>query len=312
VLPIQAVARRDYSGPIEISLVGHPSLSGSVTITAAAPPAPNLPLAVMTIRDSGKSPIGASTARLQAKATINGKVETTFVDILPIIRQNMQNLPFPPRGGATDLTASIIDPPFRVTAKYATPEGARGTPINLVVTAERSTGFAEEISFAPAALPPNVTAAVKPIAKGAKEVTFPLNAAAAAPLGPSNVILIAKAKVAGKDFSLPFSAPLTLSLPFELSAASLPPLKPGDKAKLKVTAKRKGGYAGVIDLELKNLPAGVTAAKTPIPVGKNEVEIEVTAAATAKPVDKADVNVTGAASGQTAATPNFKVSVVKK
>ena len=312
VLPIQAVVRRDYPGPIEVSVVGHPGLSGSTTITTAAPPAPTLPLAVLTIQDSGKSALGGSVIHLQAKATINGKEVKSFVDIKAAIQQNMQGLPFPPRDHATDIAAAIIDPPFRVTAKYATPEGARGTPINLIVTATRSAGFADEITFAPAALPPNVTAAAKPIPKGGKEVQFPLTAAANAPLGASNVIFIAKAKVGGKDFALPFSAPLTLALPFELSAAQLPPLKPGDKAKLKVTAKRKGGYAGPIDLEVKNLPAGVTAPKTPIPAGKNEVEIEVTAAATAAAAAKADVNVTGTATGQSAATPNFKVTVIKK
>jgi len=60
------------------------------------------------------------------------------------------------------------------------------------------------------------------------------------------------------------------------------------------------------------LPANVTAPKTPLPAGKNDVEIEVTAAANATAGEKADVNVTGTASGQTAATANFKVTVVKK
>ena len=39
-------------------------------------------------------------------------------------------------------------------------------------------------------------------------------------------------------------------------------LKPGEKAKLKVRALRKGNYQGPIAVELKNLPAQVAAAKT--------------------------------------------------
>ncbi len=312
VVPIQSVVRRDYSGPIEVSVVGHSGWTGSTTITTAAPPGPKLPLAVLTIHDSGKSPIGGSIVHIQAKATINGKEVKSFVSVMASIRQEMQGLPFPSRDHATDLAASVTDPPFRVTAKYAAAEAARGVPVNLIVTATRSAGFAGDISIAPAALPPNVAAAPKPIAKAANDVEFSLTAAAKAALGKSDVIFIAKAKVGGKDFAVPFSAPVTVALPFELAASPLPPLKSGDKAKLKVSAKRKGGFAGPIALEVKNLPKGVTASKAPIPAGKNEVEIEVTAAANATAIEKADVTVTGVAAGHTATSAKFKVSVVKK
>ena len=73
-----------------------------------------------------------------------------------------------------------------------------------------------------------------------------------------------------------------------------------------------GGFAGAIDVEVKNLPAHVTAAKAQIGAGKTEAETEVTAAAAAAAGEKADVNVTGQAAGNTAATSNFKVTVLKK
>src|SRR5262249_18931237 len=47
VLAIQTVQRRDYTGPIEISVIGPPGLTGATTITATAPPAPNLPFAIL-------------------------------------------------------------------------------------------------------------------------------------------------------------------------------------------------------------------------------------------------------------------------
>src|SRR5439155_19678496 len=162
-------------------------------------------------------------------------------------------------------------------------------------------------------LPPNVAAAAKPIAKATNEIQFPVTAAAAVPVGTFDLVVIGKGKFQNREFAVVVAAPLSVTAtPFTLMAAALPPIKAADKAKLKVTAARKGGYAGPIDLELKNLPAGVTAPKTPIPAGKNDVEIEVTAAPTAAAAEKADVNVTGAAAGKTAATPNFKVSLVKK
>src|SRR5262249_34656687 len=140
----------------------------------------------------------------------------------------------------------------------------------------------------------------------------PVTPAANAPIGVFSLVVIGKGKFQNREFAVTVPAVLTVApAPFTLTAAPAPPpLKPGDKAKIKVTAARKGGYAGAIDLELMTLPAGVTAPKTPIAAGKNDVEVEVTAAANAAPGEKADVNVTGAAAGQTAATPNFKVSVV--
>ena len=94
-------------------------------------------------------------------------------------------------------------------------------------------------------------------------------------------------------------APLVVSLPFELKAEPLPlKLLPGGKAVLKVTATRKGGYAGPITVEVRNLPANVTAAKATIAMGQTAVDVEVTAAANAVAGDKADVNVLGTATGR--------------
>src|SRR5262249_25680767 len=143
------------------------------------------------------------------------------------------------------------------------------------------------------------------------EIQFPITAAANVPLAPFPIIVIGKAKSQNREFAVTTMATLTLVLPFELKVTAPPPLKPGDKAKLKITATRKAGYNGPIELEVKNLPANVTAPKVQIPMGKSEAEIEVTAAANAAAGDKADVNVTGTAAGQTAASANFTLKVEK-
>jgi hypothetical protein len=312
VLPIQTLTRRDYAGPVEVSIVGSPELTGSTTITAAAPVAPNLPIGMLTITHSGKAPV-SGTVRILAKAMVNGKEVKSYADLSTMVRQTMAGLPFPPRELATGLAVATTEPPFKLVAKYAFLEAAKGTALNLNVTATRGAGFAEDIALQVVGLPPNVAATPKPIAKAANAVDIPVTPAAAAPVGSFGLVVIGKGKFQNREFAVSIPATLIVApSPFTLTAAPLPPLKQGDKAKLKVTAARLGGYAGPIDLELKNLPAGVTATKAPIPAGKNDVEIEVTAAATAAPTEKADVNVTGTAAGQTAATPNFKVAVVKK
>src|SRR5262249_57068810 len=124
------------------------------------------------------------------------------------------------------------------------PEATRGLPAPLTVTAARAPGFDEEIVLAAAGLPPNVAAALKNIPKGQNEVKVQLNPAAAAALGQFQVSFTGKAKHQNKEplvATMPVS--LVLALPFDLKVEPTPlKLTPGGKAKLKVTALRKGGF----------------------------------------------------------------------
>jgi hypothetical protein len=126
-----------------------------------------------------------------------------------------------------------------------------------------------------------------------------------------------KAKFKNKEYVVAAApATLVLSAPFELKVepATLT-LKPGDKAKLKIVATRTGGYLGPIAVELRNLPAGVTAAKATIPMGQGMAEVEVSAAANAAVASRKDANVLGtatAANNLQGVSPNFVVSVAKK
>jgi hypothetical protein len=187
---------------------------------------------------------------------------------------------------------------------------------NVTVTATRSATTTEEIQLAPAVLPPNVTIAVKPIPKGMNEVQFPVTIAANGPLGPLSLTLRGTTKVGGKDYAY-YSSPVALNvmLPVEVKVEPSPlMLKIGQKAKLKATVTRKGDYKGPVDVEVKNLPANVTAPKVTIAPDKSSVEIELTAAANAAAADKPDVQITAtatAAANQVTTSPNLLLKVVK-
>jgi hypothetical protein len=103
--------------------------------------------------------------------------------------------------------------------------------------------------------------------------------------------------------------------PFDLKVEPSPvKLTAGGKVKIKATVARKT-YQGPIEVELRFLPAGVTAPKATIAEGQSAVTIELTAAADAKEVSKADVHAVGtatAADKQQATSPNITVSVTKK
>jgi hypothetical protein len=320
LIPVAPPARRDFTGPIELTVAGHPGFSGSVTVPNAPPPPPNQPappIAFLPLTCKADMPMGAYDLRVVAKATVNGKEVTKAATVTDVVKAGLGGLPFPPRAMLTSVGVAVTDKPlFALAVKLAHADVIRGLPANVTVTATRSAGFAEEIQLAPVGLPANVTAAVKPIPKGANEVQFPLTAAANAGLGPIALAFRGQAKSGGKDFAYySTSAKAAISLPVEMKAEPSPlTVKVGQKAKLKVSVTRRGDYKGPVDVELKNLPANVTAAKVTLAPDKTSGEVEVSAAMNAAAGDKPDVQAVATATGagnQQATSPNIVLKVSK-
>jgi hypothetical protein len=262
--------------------------------------------------------VGTYSVIVQGKAVINGKPVVRYASVRFPASQNLAGLAYPPRSIDAQVGFAVTEKaPFTLAAKFDAIEYLRGGPANVTITATRDPGFAEEIALTATGLPPNVTAALKPIPKGQNELKVQLNAAANAPLGQFAITFNGATKHQGKDFSA--SAPpatLVLAPPFTLAATPAPlKLAPGDKAPLKVTASRRAGYQGPITVELRNLPANVTATKATIAMDQNAVDVEISAAANAAAGDKPDVEIVGvatAAGNQQAVSPKFTVSIQKK
>jgi hypothetical protein len=353
VVTVQAT-RRDYTGPIELSIAAPAGVGGTATIPAGQ----NATLLALNAAPTATT--GVERLVIVGKATINMKPVTEFASITGLVRTALANLPHPPPNLGNALAVSVVDkPPFTIEAKYEQPEGLRGLSVPVTIVANKAAGFDEEITVTTVGLPPaqGQQPAVPPVTakipKGQNQVKMELKPAANAPLGPLPLAFVAKGKAGNVEHGLAAPlAPLVLSLPFELqvetaggklrpagpSTARMPgPLhivdllagaqpitfgtldlsgiKPeSGKHKLKVKAIRKGGYKGPIALEVRNLPANVTATKVTIAENLQEAEIELTAPANAAVGDKADVNVLGtaaAAANQQAASANFTISVQK-
>jgi hypothetical protein len=317
MIPIQTVVRREFNGPIEVSVVGNPALSGSTVLQPVAP-VPNQPAGHLFILAKPDAPVGPGVVTIEGKATVNGKVVLARANVTAVVTQNLGGLHFPPRDLLHEIGIAVTPKaPFALTAKFDHDSAYRGGAAPLTVTAARVAGFTEEITLAPLGLPPSLAPALKNIPKGQNAIKVQLTPAANAALGSIVVSFTGKAKFQNKDY-LVIAAPVDLAvgLPFDLKVEpSSLTLKQGAKAKLKVTAMRKGGYSGPIALEVRSLPASVTAPKATIAKDQTTAEIEVTAAPTAAVASKADVSVLGTASGaanQQTASPKFTVSVVKK
>jgi hypothetical protein len=229
--------------------------------------------------------------------------------------QTLAGLSYPPRTLLHPVGFAVTPkPPFTLAAKFDAAEYLRGSPATVTITATRDPGFSEEIALTASGQPANVAPALKNIAKGQNDVKAQFTVAANAPLGNFPITIVGATKLNGRDFSVTAApASLVLSPPFTLAVTPIPlKVAQAGKAKIKATATRKLGYQGPITLEVRNLPANVTASKATIATGQQEAELEIVAAPAAALGNKADVNILGTAvdaANQTNASPNFTVTV---
>jgi hypothetical protein len=218
------VARRDYPGPIDVTVVGNPKLSGHATIAAGQPPMPNQPGGTLTIAAAADAPMGPQEFAIQAKATIKGKEVSQLLSVRALASQNLAGLPVPPRAMYERLGLAVKErPPFTLAFKFDEPTGTPGKPLGLTVTATRTAGFTEEITLTAAGLPPNVKPALVNIAANQTEAKMTLNLEANAPLGQFMLTLTGKAKYKNQDVTIN-SPPLQLAIkkldPALISAAA--------------------------------------------------------------------------------------------
>jgi uncharacterized cupredoxin-like copper-binding protein len=245
---------------------------------------------------------------------IDGREVVTFASTAEIVSKSMGGLLYPPRQWLNAIAVGVLPrPPFELAARFDPPEAVRGLESALVVTAKRDEGFNEGITVTAAGLPANVSATPRTIEPGQTEARIAVKLGENAALGRYAFTLVGQSRVGERTLTATLAAePLVVARPFELRTDPNPlTIHAGDTARLTVTATRKGGYSGPIALELRNLPAQVTAPKTEIAAGQATATIELSAAATAPLVARADVDVLGAiALGQQQnASPPFAVKV---
>jgi hypothetical protein len=278
--------RGSFAGPIALTLLDAPA--GIVATPAVI--GPGQPSTVMTIQCAAEVPAGkiypvriagsaqSGTAQYQAVATVTDAQKAAF-----------NGLTVPPPFLAQSVAIGVNPAPLFVL-KTDKPEIVFGKDLSasVKVLSAKIAGFDEEIAVAvlppaPAGLPPGVTAAVKPIAKGTNEIEIVFAANAQAPLGNFSAVLTGTGKQGNNTSVQPIPA-LSLSLrpPFALKPDFAGGnLAKGQTLKVKIVAERNPAYAGPITLTFQNLPKGVTAAAAMIPAGQNEVEAVLTAAADA-------------------------------
>jgi hypothetical protein len=208
-IPILA-PRRDFNGPIELSVLGPKGINGKLTVPAGNVPPPNQPLGTLVVNVASDVPVGPYTFQIQGKATINGKMVTKLANVRTIVSQSLANLPLPPKNLLTSISLAVTErPPFTLTAKLDAASYAPGKAATLTVTATRAPGFTAEITLSTSALPPGVTAMLKNIPANRSEIQLALTLTPQAKVGNTAITVIGKAKSQDREVTAT-APPVTL------------------------------------------------------------------------------------------------------
>jgi len=199
--------RRDFGGPIEISVVGPKGISGQLPVAAGKAPAANQPIGTLVVNVAPDVPIGPYTFQIQGKATINGKVVTKQASVRTVVSEGLANLPLPPPSTFHAIGLAVTEaPPFTLTAKLDAASYMPGKPATLTITATRTPGFTAEIALSAAGLPAGVTAMLKNIPANQNEIKVPLTLTPQAKVGQAAITITGKAKHQGRDVIAPAPA----------------------------------------------------------------------------------------------------------
>ncbi len=282
-------ARGSFGGPISLSLLDAPS--GIVATPAVI--GPGLTSAVLTIQcpPSGVEAGKVYPVRIAGTAQSGNVQYQAIASVTDAQKAAFSGLPVPPPY-LSPMIAIAVNPAPLFSLKTDKPQIIFGKDLSATVKviSTRAEGFGEDIALAitppppqPGGLPPGVTAAVKPIAKGTNEIEIAFSANNQAPIGEYSVVLVGTGKLGDKTATQPIPAlSVSLRAPFVLKPDFAGgKLAKGQTLKVKIAAERNPAYAGAITLAFQNLPKGVTAAAAMIAAGQNEVEVVLTAAADA-------------------------------
>lgn len=201
-LPVQIV-RRDYAGPVELSLTGPAGLAATGTIAQGAPAKPADPAGSLTINCPAGLKIGLVPVLVTGKATINGKPVTVVASTRPALSTALGNLPVPPARLSRSVAVAVLErAPFALAAKVDPASVAPGKDAVLTITLTRRDGFAEPVALSLAGLPANATADSPTIAKDKNEAKITVKTKGNTPVGSPALIVTGKAKVGGADLGV--------------------------------------------------------------------------------------------------------------
>jgi len=132
--------RRDYAGPIDVTIVGANGLIGTVNIPMGQPAKPGTPAATLAVKCDAKAPVGGGTFTIVGKATINNKPVEVKATYLPLVKTALANLPVAPPEIETQFAYAVTSGAEYTLAIAPNPLPLKvGLKTKLTITATRKT-----------------------------------------------------------------------------------------------------------------------------------------------------------------------------
>jgi hypothetical protein len=281
------VVRKGFSGPITVTVADPPAGLSVRPGTIAA----GQTTGALTLTASADASFPAAPIRLVGRASgTEGPFERLATKATVYARQN--NVPM----YSIDHFGLVAAPALALPVAFETPgapiEIPHGYSATVPVKIVRSNGADAALEITALPLPAGLAVPKASIAAKAVEGKVTVNAAVAAPLGTSTVVLQAKGKLGGADRVLDLPAVTLAVVPpalLELASASLE-IKPGTTLELKGKIVRKGSFDAPVTVKINGLPAGL--ASQPVTIAGKESNFALKVSAEAKaPVATADTRI---------------------
>lgn len=186
-----------YAGPVELSIVGDPALSGSITV-----PAGQIQTFMPLLVKAGTK-VGPYPFQVKATAKVDGKDVVRFGTLVDAVKANLGGIPNPPPELLTSCAMAVIEKPSFTVKFTADPSSIeKGKAGKLVVDATREKEADGDITLVPLFVPPNITPAVKPVPKGMTKAEVGITVAPPTAAGPAPIVIRATTKIGGKDYTV--------------------------------------------------------------------------------------------------------------
>jgi hypothetical protein len=274
------VVRKEYNGPITVTVVDPPS---GITVRPAAI-GEGQKVGALTISATASASFSALPLKIVGRGQgPNGAIEIEAVNQVVFAKQDtLPTSVLIQRGLAA---APALPTPVTLDSPAEPIEVAHGYGASIPIKATRTKGADAALSIAPLPLPPGVTVPAASIAEKAASTAVPVQTTLDAPLGMMTLALQVKGKLAGIEQTIAVPAiALKLVRPADIKlAVSAVEVKPGATVQVSGKLQRHGSFKEPVTIKANGLPAGLRADAVTLAAPATDFVLKIIADARAAP-----------------------------
>lgn len=261
-------ARRDFGGPLDVTLENLPEGVALETVTMPA----GRGAVPMIFSASADAPLAAALSEVIARPTAEGKtIASSFKQQTWLVTGSNRREVWS-HYADRPAVAVVEQVPFNIAIVQPNVPLVQGGSMHLKVVAERDEGFISPIAVRMLYNPPGVSSSRSiRIAEGQTEATIPLNANHKAPPRTWDVCVEAEANVQGRVLVASPLAKLEIKPAYVALAFAKQQVELGQGVDYPIGVKIETPFEGSSQVALRGLPAGVTA--DPVAMTKDSTEL---------------------------------------